>query len=65
MDEHILPVVKHKFPLQVVIGNDVTTFNTFEDMPEGVAFKIYKAPKKESKILNTGVARVWSSSAVD
>lgn len=65
MEEHVLPVVKDKFPMEVVMGEEVVTFNTSDDVPPGVAFKLYVAPKKESKIINTGVAKVWSSSSVD
>jgi hypothetical protein len=70
MDEHVLPVVKHEFPLQVVIGNEVVTFNSAEDIPAGAQFKIYVKPEPEvvkaaPKIINTGKARTWNNNAVD
>jgi hypothetical protein len=71
MEEHLLPVVKHEFPLKVVIGEEIVIFNTPEDVPPDTYFRLYEEPKEVAKgsatpvMINTGKARTWNNNAVD
>ena len=65
MEKHVLPIISPEFPMKVVMGKEVVTFDTPEDVPPDAQFKLYVVPESEAKIINSGVARVWSNNAVD
>lgn len=48
------------FPIKVALTDTETKiFKTPEEIPAGVHFKVLETKVKESKIINTGYAKVW------